>query len=144
MKNVISRSRLALVAAAIAILGVSSAFAGGSVPGIEVSVANAAGRVAAVVTDSSGTFSFRNLPPGEYTLTVSQSSANRAFATGQPQQQSRAAADFYLKLQRAGAQIAPVGIKHAFVGVKVVVGADGILIGIVSPRDAASGLPTGK
>ena len=150
MKNLVAVARLAFVVVVMALVGFSSASAGNHIPKAEIIVVKQGTNERFVVqADDSGSFSFSRLPAGDYTMSIVESSFNRAIAAAGAG--SRASADYYLKISSSRAPINPVSVRRFFAGIPVSVGSDGVISGTVSyagnvtsPRDAGSGMASGK
>jgi hypothetical protein len=141
MKNLIRSNRVAFLVAVAALLSASSLFAGDPVPGLDVKLGrNPGGQAYHVRTDASGNFTFKDLPAGEYIVTISQSDIDNMARTRGGASDAKSAVDFYLKLTDAKSA---VNTRQAVTGVRITVTANGTVSGRVY-RDAASGLPTGK
>jgi hypothetical protein len=68
----------------LCILGLAfatSAFAGDPIPGVDVHLQPKGGAALAAKTGTDGMFSFENLPPGTYTLWISQAQCVKAVST---------------------------------------------------------------
>ncbi len=59
----------------------TSAFAGDPIPGVDVHLQPKGGAAVTAKTSTDGMFSFENLPPGTYTLWISQAQCARAVST---------------------------------------------------------------
>ncbi len=91
----------------------------------------------------------KGLPAGEYNVSISESGFKQAIAGDQAA--SRGVSDFYLKISATRSPMNPVGVRRFFAGIPITVGADGTVSGSLSsasnaksPRDAASGMATGR
>jgi hypothetical protein len=121
------------------------AFAGDPIPGVDVKLTAANGKTIIVKTDAEGTFSFNNLSEGTYSLSISHEQCRHAIntkGTGTAGRESSAPSvseKFSLVCDDGN------GIAVAAADVD----GDGMADRtasheIQSPRDVASGLPTGK
>ena len=118
MKNLVAVARLASVVVMIALVGFSSASAGNHIPKAEIVVVKqGTNERFTVQADDSGSFSFSRLPAGDYTMSIVESSFNKAVVAAGAG--SRASADFYLKLSASRAPINPVCVRRFFAGYSV-------------------------